>query len=253
MEVIIPDTVTEIGDYAFAYCANLKKINLPKSFEVIPEGMFGCCKNLENIEIPASTATIGRFAFFDCTNLKYVFYAGSQEDFKKIIISSNNANLTDAIIHYNATGHTLDADGKCTVEGCDYVCDHTDNTNKFICTEDYICSVCKKKLSSATGHSFDANGKCTKTECGYVCDHTASTSKATCEKSAVCSECGATLSSTGHDFSKLIKTSKATFFKDGSKVYHCTHDGCTETRTEITLSTINRILAWFKNIFSFKF
>ena len=111
----------------------------------------------------------------------------------------------------------------------------------------------KKVPTDATGHSFDANGKCTKTECGYVCDHTDNTNKATCEKSAVCSKCGATLSSTGHDFSKLIKTNKATFFKDGSKVYHCTHDGCTETRTEITLSTINRILAWFRNIFSFKF
>ena len=111
----------------------------------------------------------------------------------------------------------------------------------------------KKVPTDATGHSFDANGKCTKAECGYVCDHADNTNKATCEKSAVCSKCGATLSSTGHDFSKLIKTNKATFFKDGSKVYHCTHDGCTETRTEITLSTINRILAWFRNIFSFKF
>ena len=111
----------------------------------------------------------------------------------------------------------------------------------------------KKVPTDATGHSFDANGKCTKTECGYICDHTDNTNKATCEKSAVCSICKKELPKLGHDFSGNPTETKATFFKDGSKVYHCTHDGCTETRTEITLSTINRILAWFRNIFSFKF
>ena len=252
-EVIIPDTVTEIGDYAFAYCVNLKKINLPKSFEVIPEGMF-CGSGIKNITIPSNITTIGESAFYDCENLKYVFYASSQEDWNNIVISpKENDSLTEATIHYNATGHTFDTESKCTVEGCDCFCDHTENTNKFICTEDYICSVCKKKLSSATTHSFDANGKCTKAECGYVCNHTDNTNKATCEKSAVCSICKKELPKLGHDFSGNPTETKATFFKDGSKVYHCTHDGCNETRTEITLSTINRILAWFRNIFSFKF
>jgi hypothetical protein len=253
-EVIIPDTVIEIGDYVFAYCANLKKINIPKNLKEIPRGMFTNCNNLENIEIPGSITEIGYRAFVECNNLKYVFYASSQEDWNNIVISpTGNANLEDAKIHYNATGHIFDTEGKCTVEGCDYVCDHTDNINKFICTEDYICSVCKKKLSSATTHTFDANGKCTKAECGYVCDHADNTNKATCEKSAVCSICKKELPKLGHDFSSSPTETKATFFKDGSKVYHCTHDGCNETRTEITLSTINRILAWFRNIFSFKF
>ena len=252
-EVIIPETVEEIGSAVFENCRNLNKINLPKALKEIPEAMFYYCRNIENIEIPSGITSIGVYAFYDCTNLKYVFYASSQEDWEKITISSFNENLTSAVIHYNATGHTFDTESKCTVEGCDYFCDHTDNTNKFICTEDYICSVCKKKLSSATGHTFDANGKCTKAECGYVCDHAASTDKPTCEKSAVCSICKKELPKLGHDFSGNPTETKATFFKDGSKVYHCTHDGCTETRTEITLSTINRILAWFRNIFSFKF
>ena len=113
---------------------------------------------------------------------------------------------------------------------------------------------CKKKGTiSATGHTFDADGKCTVNGCDYVCDHTKNTNKAICEKSAVCSVCKKELPKLGHDFSGSPAETKATFFKDGSKVYHCTHDGCTETRTEITLSTINRILAWFRNIFSFKF
>jgi hypothetical protein len=156
----------------------------------------------------------------------------------------------------NDETHTLTKDCKITSE----------TTKKATCTEKgeitYTASYIldnkeytnvKKVPTDAIGHSFDANGKCTKAECGYVCDHAASTSKATCEKSVVCSICSATLSSTGHDFSGNPTVTKATFFKDGSKVYHCTHEGCTATRTEITLSTINRILAWFKNIFSFKF
>jgi hypothetical protein len=255
-EIIIPDTVKHIGQYAFENCTNLKKINIPKSLSLITEGMFYGCKSLESIAISNSEIEIDEYAFYGCDNIKYEFFECSIDDLAITVInkSTNEGFFEDNIVtHFNSTGHTFDTEGKCTVEGCDYVCDHTDNANKFICTEDYICSVCKKKLSSATTHSFDANGKCTKSECGYVCDHADNTNKATCEKSAICSICKKELPKLGHDFSGSPTETKATFFKDGSKVYHCTHDGCIETRTEITLSTINRILAWFRNIFSFKF
>ena len=126
----IPQTVTEIQVYAFHEC-----------------------KSLEEIVISNKVETIGTGAFYGCENLKYVFYAGSQEDWSSIDAWRNNEKLNDAVIHYNATGHTL-AEGKCTVTGCDYACDHTGNKNKATCTEPCLCSICTKELSPATGHTF---------------------------------------------------------------------------------------------------
>ena len=247
----IPNTVTKICETSFVGCYKLTNITIPDSVTSIGAVAFYGCTGLTSVTIPNSVTSIGQDAFSGCNKLSDVYFKGTESQWNKISIGTDNDKLTSAAKHFYCDDKHTFSNGAC--ENCWFVCDHTENTNKFICTEDYICSVCKKKLSPATTHSFDANGKCTKAECGYVCDHAASTSKATCEKSAVCSVCKKELPKLGHDFSGNPTETKATFFKDGSKVYHCTHDGCTETRTEITLSTINRILAWFRNIFSFKF
>ena len=81
-----------------------------------------------------------------------MFYAGSQEDWSSIDAWGNNEKLNDAVIHYNATGHTL-AEGKCTVTGCDYVCTHEESTDKPTCEKSAVCSECGATLP-ATGHSF---------------------------------------------------------------------------------------------------
>lgn len=82
-----------------------------------------------------------------------------------------------------------------------------------------------------------------------ICTHEGNTNKATCEESAVCSKCGEKyLPALGHELKTEIKA--ATFFKDGSKTTKCVR--CNKViNTEELPSTIHRILAWFKNIFSF--
>ena len=149
----IPQTVAEIQEYAFDNCKLLEKITVGNVIESIGEGTFYDCKALEEIVISKSLTTVNWNAFNGCENLKYVFYTGSQENWNKISIYDSNEKLTSAVIHYNATGHTL-AEGKCTVTGCDYACDHTGNTNKATCTEPCLCSKCTKELSPATGHTF---------------------------------------------------------------------------------------------------
>ena len=47
----IPDTVTEIGKYAFKKQDKLKKIILPKGLKIISEGMFFYCRSLEELVI----------------------------------------------------------------------------------------------------------------------------------------------------------------------------------------------------------
>ena len=69
VEVIIPDGVTIIGDYAFRNCSGLISITIPSSVTTIGESAFFSCRGLTNITIPSSVTTIGEWAFCDCSGL----------------------------------------------------------------------------------------------------------------------------------------------------------------------------------------
>mgnify|MGYP001064464654 FL=1 len=68
-EVEIPDTVTEIGSYAFHNFLELKKINIPNSVTRIGQDAFYYCINLTSITIPNSVTSIGSNAFTWCSSL----------------------------------------------------------------------------------------------------------------------------------------------------------------------------------------
>ena len=68
-EVEIPDTVTEIGDYAFHNFRKVKKINIPNSVTNIGECAFYWCDSITSITIPNSVTSIGRSAFTNCSSL----------------------------------------------------------------------------------------------------------------------------------------------------------------------------------------
>ncbi len=70
--VIIPDTVTSIGDSAFYYCRALRNITLPDSVTSIGANAFRSCQNLKNITIPNGVKSIGENAFSDCNKLETI-------------------------------------------------------------------------------------------------------------------------------------------------------------------------------------
>ncbi len=74
---IIPNTVTEIGDYAFVYCADLTSIVIPNSVTKIGDGAFSCCKGLTSVDIPDSVTKIGIGAFEACTRLASIVIPNS--------------------------------------------------------------------------------------------------------------------------------------------------------------------------------
>ena len=69
---IIPNSVTSIGDGAFAYCSGLTSVTIPNSVTSIGEFAFSDCSGLTSVAIPNSVTSIGDGAFASCSGLTSV-------------------------------------------------------------------------------------------------------------------------------------------------------------------------------------
>ena len=67
--VVIPNSVTSIGEYAFAGCSSLTSITIPDSVPYISSYAFNYCTSLTSITIPDSVTNIGSYVFDHCYGL----------------------------------------------------------------------------------------------------------------------------------------------------------------------------------------
>lgn len=72
-EVVLPESVKKIGDYAFSEIAALKEINLPDSITEIGTEAFRKCSGLTNIKLPEGLTALGGRAFAECENLAEIY------------------------------------------------------------------------------------------------------------------------------------------------------------------------------------
>ena len=85
-ELVIPDQVTEIKNYAFFGCSGLTSIVIPNSVTSIGESAFEDCYSLTSIVIPNSVTSIGEWAFSGCYDLKTVY------NFSNLIFSKGSTD-----------------------------------------------------------------------------------------------------------------------------------------------------------------
>lgn len=65
-EIVLPDTIISIGEFAFNECKNLKRFNIPLGVTEIKAGTFQNCSKLESITINNTIEAIGEQAFACC-------------------------------------------------------------------------------------------------------------------------------------------------------------------------------------------
>lgn len=62
-DLVIPNTVTSIGDYAFYY-GGIASVTIPSSVKSIGKYALAQCKDLKSLTVPSSVESIGEAAFF---------------------------------------------------------------------------------------------------------------------------------------------------------------------------------------------
>ena len=70
--LVIPNSVTSIVDYAFSGCSGLTSVTIPNSVTSIGNSAFRYCSGLTSITIPNSVTSIGYYAFCRCEGLTSV-------------------------------------------------------------------------------------------------------------------------------------------------------------------------------------
>ena len=67
--IVIPNSVTSIGEMAFSYCSGLTSIKIPNSVKSIGREAFVLCSGLTSVTIGYSVESIGDYAFDGCSGL----------------------------------------------------------------------------------------------------------------------------------------------------------------------------------------
>ena len=124
ISITIPDSVTEIGESAFENCTRLTSIIIPGSVTLIDKSTFWHCDNLTSVTFVNGVTKIGWYAFENCTSLRSItipdsvteigggafrgcigpidiYYTGTEEQWKRIVICGGNEVFKKATIHYN--------------------------------------------------------------------------------------------------------------------------------------------------------
>ena len=98
--VTVPDGITSIGERMFRCCSELTSVTLPDSVTSLGDHVFSDCEALTSITISGNITSIGEYAFSGCTALESVYFEGTESDWAKISLGSNNSSLTEAMIYY---------------------------------------------------------------------------------------------------------------------------------------------------------
>ena len=110
INLVVPETVSSIGDYAFYNCTSLASVAISDSVKSIGKRAFYGCNRLASVEIPNSVTSIGAEAFSGCSYLKSLTYNSN-------VIGANFNNIS--ALQSIFIGDSIKAISGSEFNGCD--------------------------------------------------------------------------------------------------------------------------------------
>lgn len=102
VSVIIGNSVTSIGSYAFDSCESIKNIIIPDSVISLGDSVFESCNSLESVTFGNSLNTIGDKVFYSCDNLANINWGNSLKYIGSEVFSYckniTEINMPDSVI-----------------------------------------------------------------------------------------------------------------------------------------------------------
>ena len=121
--VTIPNGVTRIGMSAFNGCSGLTSTTIPNGITYIDDGVFYGCSGLTSVTIPNSVRSIRTAAFGGCSGLTSVTIPGSVESIEDAFVKCTS--LTSVVFEEGLDGRTLNLE--------ESFCDCTNLTSVVFC------------------------------------------------------------------------------------------------------------------------
>ncbi len=166
---VIPNdgSVTQIGEGAF-WGSNITRLDvMPEMVTSIGCWAFAYCEELTQVAISSTVTIVEERAFFECAVLTDVYYSGTEEDRADIVVEGGNDAFLNATWHYGVCYHTYD-------NACDTDCNSCGEVRETVHTydddTDADCNVCGAVRSVVTGPlgNVDGNGKVDSTDARMV-------------------------------------------------------------------------------------
>lgn len=131
-DLVIPEDITSIGDYAFCRCEGLKSVTFHDNLTYLGANSFYSCTGLTNVEIPASIKTINEGAFMRCSNLATVtipegietigFEAFAHSGLKTLTLPSTIRDMMQSFVSCEQLETLTLTDGITELDGSFYYC-----------------------------------------------------------------------------------------------------------------------------------
>lgn len=190
-DLLIPNSVTSIGNYAFCSCTGITSVTFPNSVTSIGQSAFSGCSGLTSINIPNSVNSIGKCVFSGCSGLTSItvennnmFYDSRdncncliETATNNLINGCQNSFIPNSIISigqsafYGCIGLTsieipnsVISIGQHAFQGC-YGLSNVTIGNSVTAIEDYTFNYCKNLSSLIIGNSVASIGERAFSDC----------------------------------------------------------------------------------------
>lgn len=113
-DATIPSTVTSIGEFAFAYCFNIRTVRIDSVITKVGSSAFGYCNNLESVYFePGNQTDLEAYIFEGCQNLRQLTLSSTMTELS-LGFCKNCTSLQEIVIPDNITKVGSDAFLGCT-------------------------------------------------------------------------------------------------------------------------------------------